>query len=400
MKKTILTYLGIACSLGLVFLISPMNPWSQSQANEAVKRTVQQSTQLSMSDKQSAAQTPQEHSELKLLVSIRPLALYINRLLEGVPTSEIAVDVLIPEQSTIHDYSIRPSDIKHIRDANHVLWLGPAAEATLVKAISGYAQDDYALMQIKSLNWLSGGEEASLFDVDEGIASPLESIDHHEHHHLVDPHIWLSLKRSKTIFKLLGQYLTRFNLSKNAQQQIAKNLTAALQEQRNLVQQLHQIRQTWGEASFIGTHDAYGYLVDDWNLNLLGTLVRNPEDGVSPKQLKTLLDRARQEQLSCVLLEVQSDQSRIQRLLGEDIKYVPIDLNIATLPDGLAWSGFWQYLIEQMQSCFDGDQDFISREASLKAFNANVPPSYDINASQERIKRRLELQQRAAESDE
>ena len=92
-------------------------------------------------------------------------------------------------------------------------------------------------------------------------------------------------------------------------------------------------------------------------------------------------------------LEIQSDQTRLRKLLGSDLTYVEIDLNASTLPNGLPWYGFWEYLIEKMQACFSGHKGSGAGKlfgGELNELRGDLPHKHFHDERQEdRIKKRL-----------
>lgn len=70
-------------------------------------------------------------AQAAVLTSIRPLGFIASAIADGVTTTE----VLLPDGASPHDYALKPSDIKRLREADLVVWVGPEMEAFLTKPV-------------------------------------------------------------------------------------------------------------------------------------------------------------------------------------------------------------------------------------------------------------------------
>ncbi len=69
---------------------------------------------------------------LPLSLRLNPLGSSLLPLLMGVTETE----VLLPDGASEHDYSLRPSDVKRLQNADLVVWVGPEMEAFMQKPVS------------------------------------------------------------------------------------------------------------------------------------------------------------------------------------------------------------------------------------------------------------------------
>ncbi|STJ85844.1 high-affinity zinc transporter periplasmic protein [Escherichia coli] len=68
-----------------------------------------------------------------------PLSLRLNPLGSSLLPLLMAVtetEVLLPDGASEHDYSLRPSDVKRLQNADLVVWVGPEMEAFMQKPVS------------------------------------------------------------------------------------------------------------------------------------------------------------------------------------------------------------------------------------------------------------------------
>ncbi|KGQ43626.1 metal ABC transporter solute-binding protein, Zn/Mn family, partial [Gallibacterium anatis] len=97
-----------------------------------------------------------------ILTSVRPLGFIASSIADGITETQ----VLIPAGASPHDYSMKPSDAKRVRDAEFVLWIGKDIDAFLEKSIA--QRDATSVLTISKLA---------------GIESLLGETSAHDHNH-------------------------------------------------------------------------------------------------------------------------------------------------------------------------------------------------------------------------
>ncbi|OBW91946.1 zinc ABC transporter substrate-binding protein, partial [Gallibacterium genomosp. 3] len=99
-----------------------------------------------------------------ILTSVRPLGFIASSIADGVTQTQ----VLVPAGASPHDYSLKPSDAKRVRDAEFVLWVGEDIDAFLEKSIE--KRDPKTVLTISDIK----GLESLLGET---------SAHHHDHDH-------------------------------------------------------------------------------------------------------------------------------------------------------------------------------------------------------------------------
>ncbi|WP_312134368.1 metal ABC transporter solute-binding protein, Zn/Mn family, partial [Leclercia sp.] len=67
-----------------------------------------------------------------VVASLKPLGFIASAIADGVTETQ----VLLPDGASEHDYSLRPSDVKRLQNADLVVWIGPEMEAFMQKSAS------------------------------------------------------------------------------------------------------------------------------------------------------------------------------------------------------------------------------------------------------------------------
>jgi zinc transport system substrate-binding protein len=137
-------------------------------------------------------------AQANVVASLKPVGFIAAAIADGVTP----VDVLLPDGASEHDYSLRPSDAKRLKNADLVVWVGPEMEAFMAKSAAELpAQKNLAMVNIDGVKPLliSGGE-----DEDEHTAEKSEEqeADAHHHHHGAQD-------RGCNPWKIIGTYAAR-----------------------------------------------------------------------------------------------------------------------------------------------------------------------------------------------
>ncbi len=186
-----------------------------------------------------------------VLASIKP----VGMLVKAVVGDEFSVEVLLPSYISPHDYALKFSDIRAIRAAALVVWVGPELEGMLEKPLKPLADKQLQLTALSTLQWPdeNAGEK-----------------DHHHGEHSKDPHIWINPQNGSAIVmavaKTLGEKYPekRLLFEKNSSEII--NKIKALDDFNQL--RLGAVQ----ENGFVVTHDGYGHFVDHYKLHQLDTI--------------------------------------------------------------------------------------------------------------------------------
>ena len=70
-----------------------------------------------------------------VVASLKPLGFIASAIADGVTETQ----VLLPDGASEHDYSLRPSDVKRLQNADLVVWIGPEMEAFMQKSANQIA---------------------------------------------------------------------------------------------------------------------------------------------------------------------------------------------------------------------------------------------------------------------
>lgn len=197
-----------------------------------------------------------QNNNPRVLASIHPLALVAASIVDLE-----SLEVLLPEGMTPHDFSLRPSDIERIQNADVILWAGAETEPYLAGFVDRWPEK----------KWL-----------DVSLAKDTTEIK--------DPHWWFSTE-----------------LMIKAQQQLARMLKLAnndFEQQVNLAVEQAQLQlaplQTRG---FLVFHQAYDHWVSAMQLNQVGAFTISPELKPGAKTIQRMRQQLSDGEVVCVFSE-------------------------------------------------------------------------------------------------
>jgi len=270
---------------------------------------------------------------MQILTSIKPLAL----IAQEVVGERGEVSVLLPVAASPHDYPLKVSDMRRLRQTDLFLWVGPELETFLQRPLANLPSEKlFSVYHLPGLHWPDQLSEAQ---VEVGRE---EENDHH--HHDQDPHLWLDPRNATLIARALAKKL--------AQQQPADAAVYSANAER-FAQQNHELDQRITEQlkpvkrqGFAVYHEGYLHFVKRYQLRQLGYVTYAPERRPGARHLHQLR-QSLQGEARCLFVEPFYDPHNAQQLSEE------LGLRIGVLdPIGGEHTESYNELIEAMAEAF------------------------------------------------
>lgn len=248
--------------------------------------------------------TPSVTAPVRIVTTIKPIGLIANDIANGLAT----VDVLLPDNASPHDYALKPSDIKTLRQADMVFWVGSEIEPFLTKLLSKQP-NAVPLIRYPGMN-----------------VRHVDAIDdNHGHSHAgLDGHIWLGPEQSKVIAKAVAVTLMKKD-PKNAAiyQKNLDNFIVEVEKTQLAIQSGLNAQPVKGYVLF---HDGYGYFESAFGLKPTGHITVSPERKAGARTLVAIRASLQQQQAQCVFSESQFNPAVIASMTkGTDAKVVMVD---------------------------------------------------------------------------
>jgi zinc transport system substrate-binding protein len=290
-------------------------------------------------------------AEVQVVASIKPIYALVAGIMQGVgePT------LLVQGGASPHDYSLRPSDMRAINQAQIVFWVGPDLESFLIKPLAnvGAKTRTVALMQAPGVEVLplreGGAWEAHHHDHDEHSEQGQKQEASH------DAHIWLDPVNAIAMVRQIVSTLGEVDTSHRAEYQHngAQLITRLEQLNQELAQQLLSIK----DQPYIVFHDAYQYFERRYQLHAVGSVVVRPEQRPSAKRVAEIQARVRNSGVRCVFTEPQFQPTLVETVIaGSGARRGVLDPLGAELPaNSEAYFKLLQALTLSLKACLSRD---------------------------------------------
>jgi len=239
---------------------------------------------------------------LKVVVSTAP----IETLAQGILGEKGTITQIVPANMSPHAYTLKPSDLAKMYDADVIFWIGPQMETFLVKSID-------RLKNNKKIVTLIDSQGLTLFPIRTG--NNWQS--HDEHHHgsakqqepvnqsmvpsqqmNLDPHIWLDPTNANKMLATIATTLA--DLDPINHDYYVKMLQEKTEELTRLDKNIGQALAPIKDKPYLVFHDGYQYLEKHYQLNDQGTVLVNPDIPLSGKQLKEIHAKFQRLKIKCV----------------------------------------------------------------------------------------------------
>lgn len=295
-----------------------------------------------------------------ILTSVRPLGFIASSIADGVTQTQ----VLVPAGASPHDYSLKPSDVKRVRDAEFVLWVGEDIDAFLEKSIEKRdPKTVLTISDIKGLESLLGETSAHHHDHEHGHDHDHDhqhsDHDHeheHEHEHEhgeleQDWHVWFSPAISQRVAEQLAEQLIQHYPQQK--EKITANLAEFTQQLTEKNSKLSKQLSAFADKGFYVFHDAYRYFENAYGLKQTGYFTINPLIAPGAKKLAEIKQEIEEHKVQCLFAEPQFTPKVIETLQkGTDVKVGKLDPmgEKVSLGKG-SYSAFLQQIADDFSVC-------------------------------------------------
>ena len=215
-------------------------------------------------------------TEKKIVATIKPLHSIIMNIVD-----DEEVFLLLDGNISPHDYHLKPSDMKKIKNADIVFYVDDESIETFLHR---------ALNTIDKPNKVSifSNSRIKLLPIREGgIWEEELAEDGHDHAHgEYDAHIWLSTNNVIKVTKQIVKKLSEITPSKKSIYK--KNAMVFIKKLNDNKKEIALELESVKNEAYIVFHDAYQYFENEFKLNAAGSIALNPEISPTPKRISEI----------------------------------------------------------------------------------------------------------------
>ena len=227
------------------------------------------------------------NNNFNIITSFYPMYVATANIVEGI--ENVNVECLAsPEVGCLHDYQLTVKDMMKLENADVFVINGGGMESFLDKAISVYPE-----MKIINASEQILGEEHH---------------DEHEHNHehlhgATNPHVWVSIDLHIHQIEEIAYRLSEIDVeNKEKYEQNAKNYIEKLE---TLSEQMHSELDLLPNKDIITFHEAFHYFAEEFGLNVMAVIEREPGTSPSARDVAHIIDTVREYDVSAIFVEPQ-----------------------------------------------------------------------------------------------
>jgi len=226
----------------------------------------------------SAPEKSTESKTLTIATSFYPMYLAAINVAKDVPGVKV-VNMTQPTTGCLHDYQLKPDDLKTLSEAQIFVVNGAGMESFMDKVVN----------QLPNLK---------IIDASKGI--PLIKGDGEEGG---NPHLWVSISNAIQQVKNIGLQLATLDPDHAAQ--YSANTTAYADKLEALRAKMHQTLDNAKKRDIITFHEAFPYFAREFNLNIVAVIEREPGSEPSAAELADTIEIVNKSKIKALFAEPQ-----------------------------------------------------------------------------------------------
>ncbi|MNO93208.1 High-affinity zinc uptake system protein ZnuA precursor [compost metagenome] len=284
-------------------------------------------------------------AEVSVLTSIKPLQLIAAAVQDGAGSP----DVLLPPGASPHSYALRPSDVRKVRDAQLLYWIGPDMEVFLSKVLDGRKGASVAVQELPGMHLRKFGEA-------DGHEHEPEHEHEHDHDHRpgsIDAHLWLLPANARVIAARMAADLASADPANASRYQA--NLKAFDQRMEQLDARLKQRLAPLAGKSYFVFHEAFDYFEEAYGLEHAGVFAISAEVQPGARHVAAMRAQLQKAGPSCIFSEPPL-RPRLADTLSEGlpVRLAELDaMGVAAKVDANGYESLLQNLAGEFAGCLE-----------------------------------------------
>lgn len=227
---------------------------------------------------------------LTIVTSFYPLYIEAINVTKDIPGVKV-VNMTPPMTGCLHDYQLKPDDLKTLSEAEIFVVNGAEMEAFMDKVVE----------QLPDLK---------IVDASKGI--PLIKGDGEEED---NPHVWVSISNAIQQIKNIGLQLATLDPDHAAQ--YSANTSAYADKLEALRAKMHQALDGAKKRDIITFHEAFPYFAQEFNLNIVAVIEREPGSEPSAAELADTIETVKKSKIKALFAEPQYPSKAAETIARE-----------------------------------------------------------------------------------
>lgn len=225
-----------------------------------------------------------DENKFNIVTSFYPMYVATSNIVDGVEDVTLSnmTDVQV---GCLHDYQMTTKDMNKLEKADVFIINGGGMESFLDKATSS----------CKNLEVINSSE---------GI---LEEGEHEDGHHEENAHIWVSISLYINQVQNIANELAKAD-EKNADKYL-ENAEIYIEKLKTLKSEMHEKLDNLEKKNIVTFHEAFSYFAEEFNLNIVAVIEREPGTSPSAGQLAKIIDEIKKTSAKAIFVEPQYEKT-------------------------------------------------------------------------------------------
>ncbi|MCE3232186.1 MAG: zinc transporter substrate-binding protein [Rickettsiaceae bacterium] len=279
--------------------------------------------------------------KLKITASIKPIHSLVAAVTDGINEPVL----LLGSSNSPHNYSLKPSDMKTIKESNIIFIVSYDMEFFLRRPLQSLKKD-VTIVELSKTNGLTLLPKRNL--------NLSEDDEHHDDHHhgSVDLHIWLSPENAIKMTNEIANVLSKKD-PKNAKK-YQDNAKAYIEKITAKEDTIRNKLEPYTTKPYVVFHDGYQYFEKHFGLNFAGAISVPENEAIGAQRFRKIEDIITQKDAKCLFSEPQFSASTIDAIAqNQKIKVGKLDyLGINVEAGKEAYIDIIDGIADSIVSCF------------------------------------------------
>jgi zinc transport system substrate-binding protein len=275
------------------------------------------------SDKQANSGNSSGDGVFTIVTSFYPMYVETINVAKDVPNVKV-VNLTEPQTGCLHDYQLKPQDLKTLDKADAFVVNGAGMERFL----------DDVIKQEKDLQIVEASKGIELIKDASGEDNP---------------HVWVSISNAMTQVSNIAARLSELDPEHAAAYQ--SNADAYLQKLEAEKEKMHASLDAISNRDIITFHEAFPYFAKEFNLNIVDVIEREPGTAPSPKELEDTIKLVKTANVKALFAEPQYSAEAAQTIANETgAKVYSLDPGVTGEADEAAGDDYLKVMDSNLKS--------------------------------------------------
>lgn len=255
-------------------------------------------------ESEKSPETESNQNQLSIYTTVYPLTYFAERI----GGDYVKVSSIYPPGANEHHFEPTQKDMMNLAESDLFFYIGLNLEP--------FAENAEKSLANEKVEFINTSENVPQDQLHTAHHEDEEEHEHDHDHGDFDPHIWLSPKIAKSLALTIKDSLVEKLPEQEAT--FTENYNTLVEELDDLDKQLTNMAKGAKTKTFFVSHEAFGYIAEEYGLEQVGISGLNSQDEPSQKELTKLVDLGKELNIKYIFFE-QNVSSNVASVIQKEI---------------------------------------------------------------------------------